>query len=74
MGVRVCVHIFLHLWEPSLKVVKISNLGAGFQLCLQVAGSASRSLSTSLGLWQLLEAGLPWNLGSGKLFLESTRQ
>lgn len=70
VGVSVCVHIFWRPWEPSLKVVEISNLGAGFWLCLQVAGSASRSLSTSLGLWQFLEAGLPWNLGSGKLFLE----
>lgn len=59
VGVSVCVHIFSRPWEPSLKVVEISNLGAGFQLCLQVAGSASRSLSTSLGLWQFLEAGLP---------------
>ena len=70
------VNVYMHTWVWVCVLTffythgSLGNLGAGFQLCLQAAGSASRSLSTSLGLWQFLEAGLPWNLGSGKLFLE----
>ena len=73
-----CIHVnvYMHTWVWVCVLTcfythgSLGNLGAGLQLCLQVAGSASRSLSTSLGLQQFLEAGLPWNLGSGKLFLE----
>lgn len=70
------VNVYMHTWVWVCVLTcfythgSLGNLGAGLQLCLQVAGSASRSLSTSLGLQQFLEAGLPWNLGSGKLFLE----